>query len=1304
MATRGAAARSKRSTRRASLARPRAEAPTVGTPPFVAPKVLAQNGSLVYTAGHVREQTLPLARAAQRGARRDVAVGPDQQRRAAVDAQLPGERAVRVARGAVRQRVRAAVAVHRHHAQQLQQRAARAAHQLRALRPRRAHQQQRELRAADQAVQLRVAQRRVRHALPARQRRRRARRARVSVVVAQTGDAVHGVVVPAGLLRRLHAIRQLFAVRHEDVVDRVRAGDHLRPDRLSLAFIALQHLRGAAPAEHHGQLPPHVVRVLHAAIHALSAGRRVYVRRVAHQNHVPVHVFGGLLLPHAPFRNPFGLAQLHVLHQRLDHVLKQLACLILVVVVNGALEADDDAIQIVRKTRKQQEALLRHVVMNCVFRPLKPTHGRVHQLHYRAFVHVTVKLKPRLPAYHAAHAVASDNPLGGAGPLRTVGVPNDSGVRFLISASHKLHQLSIPLYLNTILIAQMMQQNTLGFRLTQRQNERERRIQVVEIELWARALPLKVEHKAVQFVANAKELVCYTHVLKHFHGSRVDCEGARCVAAMRLSVDDAQRDVSASQFDCENQSGTTSAEIGAHGHGPWQGRPAGEPGRCELLFRCAVNNVERHARRAARVARVARHVCAFVTGVKRPHVSAQPRDPHCLPRDSADQALHRQQCSSAAAPPHRRGSSRLRRAPPAPAMTPAPSRSYRQSHARSAPIPDPHVDQVGLLPVPQDCDMPDINWEDYDDDADEPPQPLASANAKPFARSRNAADGRPQQPQPSAASHDGNSPSVRREETSAVQQRHKLTIPRRSSQTPNKSILNNSNPTSHSNSQSQQTSETPQKFSKKHWCTTCGIFATSERTLKQHFNGKKHAAKLKENETQPLETHHDRPHTQREHHTLGETRDARRDIEAARADNSRNDRTSNNRSQLSSGNEMSIERRNSARDTWKGPQRTAHQRQAAGSTDTPHSSAVARTGGSEERGGNARPSVPVHARSSDHAADDPRKSGASSLRSSQPVRHHYAAAPSNMQDDRPSSSYSTSKENSRSFMPHGAERKELHPRGDESEGRAGQSETMSTGLRRLSSTQRDSNQGGASTTPGHSRYGAHLTDRAATLTPIPWNPFSAMYNASKFGKQGVRIPQDFLDERMSMSEWRELRRAVFEKGNDVDKLAFKILVEMLLSPTRGVREDALDDFNSAIKKMKNAHYFSKETGSYMRYDGVPEKMRKRDQRFVDGDEKWLDAQSNEDKALHLMCENLYYIFDQSENFEEMEGKVHFSAFPFRGSVAGARSGAIGRIDGVGGRRSGDVDAVENDELFREIHTYLLSQKFRSQEMRPTPKN
>lgn len=52
-----------------------------------------------------------------------------------------------------------------------------------------------------------------------------------------------------------------------------------------------------------------------------------------------------------------------------------------------------------------------------------------------------------------------------------------------------------------------------------------------------------------------------------------------------------------------------------------------------------------------------------------------------------------------------------------------------------------------------------------------------------------------------------------------------------------------------------------------------------------------------------------------------------------------------------------------------------------------------------------------------------------------------------------------------------------------------------------------------------------------------------------------------------MHEWRNFRSAIFSQGTDEDRLAFKLLQELILSPTTGIPFSALAPLSSALQRV-----------------------------------------------------------------------------------------------------------------------------------------
>eukprot|EP00178_Gracilaria_changii_P021213 TRINITY_DN63139_c0_g1_i1.p1 TRINITY_DN63139_c0_g1~~TRINITY_DN63139_c0_g1_i1.p1 ORF type:complete len:594 (-),score=107.78 TRINITY_DN63139_c0_g1_i1:473-2254(-) len=466
-------------------------------------------------------------------------------------------------------------------------------------------------------------------------------------------------------------------------------------------------------------------------------------------------------------------------------------------------------------------------------------------------------------------------------------------------------------------------------------------------------------------------------------------------------------------------------------------------------------------------------------------------------------------------------------------------------------------------------------------------------------------------------------------------------------------------------------------------CPLCDIYVNGAQNMPQHIKGKRHQSNLKQNRLEASNTKLDGPKKQTQRATVdAEGADRKNDDARARtADNSRTP------TQHQFGLSAAV------RGTQSGNERISNYSSAGGSgrASSTYPSDNVRTRDEDKRGWNARNPSYQSAGSSDRAELNIQNYEASAFRSSQHVPYQLETGSCDMDIDEPLPRRAVASNATSTLAPqYGAlrsgEGNGWHVRSGEGISQGASKEATSSSFLRPAVTQQLAS--------AHNRGDVEQMNSVETLKAIPWDPFASEYDGSKVGQQGERIPQDFLDAKMSMSEWRELRRAVMEKGDDVDKLAFKIVVETLLSPTVGIREDALDAFDSAIKKMNNVHHYSKETGSYMRADAVPEKLWRREKRFVEGDEEWMKALSKEDKALHLLCENLCYMFDPGEDAEEAGREAHFSTLPFRGVVAGMRSNAGRMIDGMSRRRGGDVSAVESDELFLDIHDFLLKQRQR----------
>ena len=63
---------------------------------------------------------------------------------------------------------------------------------------------------------------------------------------------------------------------------------HAGSDRVPLGMVGIEQVFWRCPADHLGQLPSQVHRVLHAGVEALTADRGMHVRGVAGHQHPPV--------------------------------------------------------------------------------------------------------------------------------------------------------------------------------------------------------------------------------------------------------------------------------------------------------------------------------------------------------------------------------------------------------------------------------------------------------------------------------------------------------------------------------------------------------------------------------------------------------------------------------------------------------------------------------------------------------------------------------------------------------------------------------------------------------------------------------------------------------------------------------------------------------------------------------------------------------------------------------------------------------------------------------------------------------
>lgn len=188
------------------------------------------------------------------------------------------------------------------------------------------------------------------------------------------------------------------------------------------------------------------------------------------------------------------------------------------------------------------------------------------------------------------------------------------------------------------------------------------------------------------------------------------------------------------------------------------------------------------------------------------------------------------------------------------------------------------------------------------------------------------------------------------------------------------------------------------------------------------------------------------------------------------------------------------------------------------------------------------------------------------------------------------------------------------------------------------------------------------------------------------------VPKEWMEGKMTMAEWRELRTFAFTKGDDVDKLAYKMLQEIILSPVVGIDFYKLAPFSRAMLKSVNKVYFTGEE-VFARFSDYPEALILGDRRYSSErkeDEEWFLEQDSEYLALCNVNDNLLFTFfpeaDQPVGKPAWEG----SDMPPRGSYGnkGQRKGPGSTLDGERAPRY--PDSVAEDLLFKKIAAHVAS--------------
>lgn len=195
------------------------------------------------------------------------------------------------------------------------------------------------------------------------------------------------------------------------------------------------------------------------------------------------------------------------------------------------------------------------------------------------------------------------------------------------------------------------------------------------------------------------------------------------------------------------------------------------------------------------------------------------------------------------------------------------------------------------------------------------------------------------------------------------------------------------------------------------------------------------------------------------------------------------------------------------------------------------------------------------------------------------------------------------------------------------------------------------------------------------------------------------VSYDFLRESMPMSEWRELRRNVLERGSDVEKVAYKILQELIVSPVTGVDFHTLAPFSKAMMRSLNKQYITKD-GPVAKRSDFPAELRWLDSTFA-GQHGNLDTnysqRQEEHDALWNIRDNVWFIFNNHEQPDKAKGPSR-ALHPPRGTYGENKlrrlSGPMIWDRGV----SRYDDGVVTDPLYQAIMESLI----RREEQGPAP--
>lgn len=189
-----------------------------------------------------------------------------------------------------------------------------------------------------------------------------------------------------------------------------------------------------------------------------------------------------------------------------------------------------------------------------------------------------------------------------------------------------------------------------------------------------------------------------------------------------------------------------------------------------------------------------------------------------------------------------------------------------------------------------------------------------------------------------------------------------------------------------------------------------------------------------------------------------------------------------------------------------------------------------------------------------------------------------------------------------------------------------------------------------------------------------------------------QIPKDWLEGIMAMAEWRDMRQNAFNKGDDVDKLVYKVVQELMLSPVVGIDIHTLRPFSRAMLKAVNKGHLIEKKG-FTKFCDFPRALIQGDPKYnsdLEEDEKWLIEQDPEYLALCNVNDNIMFTFFPETDQPDGKPVWEVMDMPPRGSYGakGQRKGPGMMLDGERAPRY--PDSVAEDPLFKKIAALMAS--------------